>query len=1178
MRFQVPRRFAVLAFLTICVGVVSSRPAASDVVIDGQSTASEAGGQSISRHFLYLADPKTELTIGEIGSGRHDTDFLPLGARRSTILPSRATHWLKVIFQNTSTVPASRILDINFPNLHDVTLFVPRVDGSFQARISNVRTGERDSDYPARILTWKLDFPAQSRATYYLRVSGPMARFPINLSTLPGYIDQSRTDAVFHGILIAILLVTWLYQMIQLAITRDNSHAPFLVFVTFACLFEFTALGYQYLVFDELGRYFTLCWLLTQSLLGVAAVQFYRKSVDLSKTVPLANKILGPLIYLSLIVGLFSLINYPVAFVISRYIFFATVLIIGLSVFWSVFVLNNSHSYINFIALLPVLLTSSAAILNVLGWLGAEPLSPVLTPMGLSATVLCFLFLSAREFANQRHDRATSLAREEQLFDLLTISPIGVLICQSFGGEILFTNPQAEKMLGQGKNSMAGGMASSILADEHVENELTYEFRRQGEITESEVEFHGAENRTFWGLLTVQNIQFAGKPCVINWIYDVDQRKTFETILRLRERDFRSLAENSIQGVLIVSKEQQPLFANRKVAQIFGYGSPEEIISLGTTRLLIPSHELSKVDQYRPRIFGGEFLDGVNYELEGAAKDGSLIWIEVRAGATWWKGERANHLAITDISWRKQAEAKVIKARDSAEAASAAKTTFLATLSHEIRTPMNGILGMARLLASGHLESSQRKLAETLLDAGNKLGSFLDDILDLSKLEASALQVEAIAFDLRSITEEVTGLMRSRIQEKNLSLNVHVDEKVPPRLLGDPTRIRQIFYNLLDNAIKFTVNGRVDVAIRYDLEVQNGRLIIEVKDTGVGVPADVRKRMFEDFVQGDSAMYRRFGGSGLGLAITKRLVERMEGRISHHNRPGGGTVFVVVLPVPIASVLTLQASENVPDDPAARKLRILVAEDDETSALVISGYANLFGHQTTLVQTGAEAVRLFEQEDFDLVLMDIQMPDMDGIEATKLIRTLEEPSNAETPIFALTADVTRQAEDKALSAGMNGILHKPLTPEHLVSAIQRISDPYSTSSVQGNPELEKPSPDVLDQSVIARMITDLGEERVELLLGTARTTYHDMTVSLRDHLERSDLDREMIGKIAHKMSGTTSSAGLFCLAETIRDLESKTLRGESPEEIFRLVNRIDQLAAQSFAAMSDYMASVSASS
>jgi len=1162
----------------ICVGATFSHSAASDVVIENQSTANEAGWQSINRHLLYLADPKSHLTIGEISSGRHDPDFIPFKARRTAVIPSRATHWLKVIFHNMSLRPASRILDINFPNLHEVTLYVPRSDGSFQARITNVRTGERDSDYPARLLTWELDFPAQSRATYYLRVSGPVAHFPINLSTLPAYIDQSRNDAVFHGILMAILLVTWLYQMIQLAITRDNSHTPLLLFVTFACLFEFTALGYQYLVFDDLGRYFTLGWIMVQSLLGVAAVQFYRKSVDLAEAVPLANKILGPLIYLSLIVGLYSLVNYPVAFVFSKYVFFTAVLIIAASVFWNVFVLNNSRSYVNFLALLPVLLTSVVALLNVLGWLGDEPLSPVLAPVGLSGTVLCFLFLSAREFASQRYDRATFLAREEQLLDLLTISPIGVLICQSFGGEILFTNPQAEKMLGESKSSLAGGMASSILADERVETELSYEFRRQGEILESEVEFHDAENQPFWGLLTVQNIQFAGEPCVINWIYDVDQRKTFETILRLRERDFRSLAENSIQGVLIVSKEQQPLFANRKVAQIFGYPSPEEIISLGTTRLLVPPHELSKVDHYRPKIFAGEFLDGVTYELEGATKDGSLIWIEVRAGATWWKGERANHLAITDISWRKQAEAKVIKDRDRAEAASAAKTTFLATLSHEIRTPMNGILGMARLLASGNLETSQRQLAETLLDAGGKLGSFLDDILDLSRLEASTLQVEEIAFDLRSMTDDVTELMRLRIQEKNLSLNLHVDEKVPPRLLGDPTRIRQIFYNLLDNAIKFTADGRVDVAIRYDLEAQDGRLIIEVKDTGVGVPADIRKRMFEDFFQGDIAVYRRFGGSGLGLAITKRLVERMEGRISHHNRPGGGTVFVVVLPLPIASVLTLQSDKNVSAGHDLGTLQILAAEDDETSALVISGYANLFGHQTTLVQTGAEAVRLFEQEDFDLVLMDIQMPDMDGIEATKMIRTLEEPSSVKTPILALTADVTRQAEDKALSAGMDGILHKPLTPEHLVSAIQRIFDPDMPTGGQNNLEQKLPVPEVLDQSVIARMITDLGEDRVELLLGKARTTYQDMTVSLRDHMECSELDREMIGKIAHKMSGTTSSAGLTSLTETIRDLESKALQGESHEEIFRLVDQIDQLAALSFAAMNDYMAGVSTSS
>ena len=1148
-----------------------SAPSGEVIVVDEATSGGQRAPLLIGRYLDLLTDAKGDFTIEDVVGGRHDGEFIRSGSSRPQIPLSRAAHWARFTIDNVSPQRAFRILAIDHPNQHDVTFYLPGSDGQYRARASSARQGRRDSDLSGPLLFYRLVLPPNSRTKYYQRIQSPSARFSLRLSTPGDFATQTRIDSIIHGSLIGILLVTWVYLLILLAVTRDKGYAPLLYFVTAAAIYDFTRLGYHHSVFGEAGGYLSLASLFIQCLFGAVAINFFRTSTKAAETSALADKVLFFAIWSLLLTGLLSLFDFYTAVLLARLQFAVVILFILLSVARIVFVLKAQHLYVNLLAWSPMLIALTYSIMNSSGVVGRGAADPLVNSVGLSLTVICFLFVSVHAFAKQRHERASDAARAAQLVDLLSVSPIGVVISETFGGEILYTNPQADTMLRPGGGTLCGEAGSSIFADSQIEAGLAKDFRQSGECKDIEVELIDAENRRFWNLLTVQHIQFAGQSRVISWIYDVDQRKKFETILSLRERDFRNLAENSIQGVLIAAENRKPLFANQKLAQIFGYESPAEIIALPSTSLLAAPHEIPRIDQIRRQIYEDETQGGVTYEIEGVKKDGSLIWIEVSSGATWWNGERANHLAIIDITWRKQAEAEIVKARDTAEAASAAKTTFLATLSHEIRTPMNGILGMARLLISSKLSAHQRNLAETLLAAGSALGSFLDDVLDLSKLEASAFQVEEIAFDLRQIVTEVTELMRSRATEKGLSLAVRLEDDVPGKLVGDPTRIRQVLYNLVGNGIKFTDQGRIDVIVQYARDEEDGRLIVEVKDTGVGVPDDVRERMFEDFVQGDATVSRRFRGTGLGLAITKRLVERMQGHITHHDRAGGGTVFMIILPLAPPAAAPLQARRLAQPELLVRPLRILVAEDDDPSAMVITGYLDLLGHSATVVETGADAAKLVDREAFDFVLMDLQMPDMNGVEATKLIRALPDPKRSGVPILALTADITQVAQEAALAAGVNGVLHKPLTPERLALALQSFL-PSSAYSADPSPAaLGRPGQRIFDHEVIARMITDLGYDRVEALLGKARTSYLDMTIALRGLLQETEMDRQAIAKIAHKMTGTTSSAGLFVLSDTIRDLENKAVSGESSEAVAELFDQIDVLAVHSFTAMSEFL-------
>ncbi|MCW8087252.1 ATP-binding protein [Sabulicella glaciei] len=570
------------------------------------------------------------------------------------------------------------------------------------------------------------------------------------------------------------------------------------------------------------------------------------------------------------------------------------------------------------------------------------------------------------------------------------------------------------------------------------------------------------------------------------------------------------------------------VFVNPAFSRITGYAA-DEVLGRNCRFLQGAGTEREALLQLRRAIAERK---PVTVELTNHRKDGRRFVNELRmAPVLAPDGRLVAFVGIQhDISARRRAERSALKARRAAERASQEKSDFLAFVSHEVRTPLHGAMGTLALLLDTPLDAEQHAYVETARRCGQSMLRTVNELLDLSRIEAGKLELTQAAFNLGEVVGEVLDLLAPAAAEKGLQLSASLDHLLPGQMVGDAGRIRQVLLNLVDNAVKFTHRGSVEIRIA---ALPDGHVGFAVTDTGIGIPPRLRATLFRRFSQGDPASEE--SGSGLGLAICRRLVALMGGQIAVDSAPGKGSTFFFDLPLPAVpeSVPPPVRLTPTPPAPAAsrRRGRILLAEDGKANQMVAAAILRKEGYTVELARDGAEALAAAESADFDLVLMDLRMPMMDGITAAKAIRAIRGP-RARVPILAMTASVMPGDEDRCAKAGMDGHLPKPVDRASLLAAVAKFVSGKPRQEAAPAPAEPSPAPPLLDRETLEELRAAVGPGRLPRLVALFIEESRNRAQRMQSQRDPRALEDE-----AHALKAAAATFGAVALRDAARALE-----------------------------------------
>ncbi len=759
--------------------------------------------------------------------------------------------------------------------------------------------------------------------------------------------------------------------------------------------------------------------------------------------------------------------------------------------------------------------------------------------------------VSLHEITVRTHLEQALRSSEQKYRSVVERGNDGIAIVQN--EQICYCNPQLAKLVGRSPGQVTGMSMTELLAPE-VRQEILAHYRshmagRPEPERYETVLLHENGSRVEVEI-NAGVITYEGAPAVLIFAHDIAQRKYHLRLAQEGEERYRRISElisDFTYGCRVEPDGRLVwLWETGEFEQTTGV-SQETLDAYSALMRWIHPEDEEIAQQHFKRVLAGQ-SDIVEYRINVPGTPTRWVQNYVRPVLDEREGRVAWFYGATqDITARKQMEADLRAAKEEAEAATRAKSQFLANMSHEIRTPLNAIVGLTSLLQQTRLDADQWDFVETIRTSGDSLLAVVNDILDISKVEAGKLELEKRPFDLRTCLADALAIVTPRATEKKLELVHEIQADVPTVVLGDMARLRQVLVNLIDNAIKFTQQGAVRVTVRTVDPVVKGEKYAQVQfivqDTGIGIEKDRLDRLFQSFSQADPSVARIYGGTGLGLAITGRLVDLMGGSISVKSEVGSGSVFTATLPFEIAQLpLAVQPETGFPRMiDGITPLRILLAEDNLVNQKVALRMLSSLGLTADLAENGVQVLAALERQPYDLVLMDIQMPEMDGLEAARQIRRRWGKEAYPLRIVAMTAFAYPADLERCLAAGMDDFLAKPVR----VSDLRRILSPWMGSDFAA--PVDSPSPaNSPDESVDPSRMRDLADslgDGLQDVIGSYLAETPIQIEKMYDLLEENDFTG--LQRIAHTLKSSSAIFGAQEMVGLCRGLEASARKGEA---------------------------------
>lgn len=702
------------------------------------------------------------------------------------------------------------------------------------------------------------------------------------------------------------------------------------------------------------------------------------------------------------------------------------------------------------------------------------------------------------------------------------------------------------------------GEFEALRFDASVEQDFKSVAGQTAMFVTSGVQFQAAISEAIRGslkqLLLLQLITFGLviAACAYFAIVVLQQRNSAlkrEVALRESRDLLRATVKSALDSVLIADSNGVIVDLNDAAADMFGFPATE-MMGREMSGMIMPERlrAAHKAGMARYAATGKAKVMGRRIEIDAQRKDGSEFPIELSISSTG-SGNDARYVAfIRDITDRRMAEESLKTAKENAEAANRAKAQFLAAVSHEMRTPLTGIFGALDLLDTAELSEQQRKYIRTANRSGHALLSVISDVLDISRLEAGKVDLEIAQIDVEEVVGDVVEIIGGLAEERGNRISIHIDERLPARLMGDPARIRQVLLNFVTNAVKFTYDGTVAISVVL-LARDEGRAEVEiaVQDTGPGISESDQQKLFRNFSQLNNSSDRAFGGSGLGLAISKRLVDLMSGSIGVDTELGKGSKFWARLWLeagPDTVLPPARRSDTGVVAPPVRSKRILVVDDNETVRSIVAGQLAAKGHVADTADGGVKALALMKAQKYDAVILDISMPVMDGLEALRIMKSLPGAAGL-TPVIALTAHALVEVRERCIAAGFDQFLTKPVRVDELSNIIEAVTS-AAPAQVRAGPAAEAAQATPLFE------IAQLRDQFSSISAADLRRIMERYSAELDQQVafltgEGSDMSPLHLRRIVHLLAGSSSMIGARRLAALAGRLDALASQHEDAQ-------------------------------